>query len=786
MSLMATVTAAAPRPPRTRPDPTRRVWQVPVFLLGLGAFLAAYTGLLPVGPPDPATAFRKEVAGLRTAAEKLPADPAEMKGRVARVAGALGSYPDHAPAAHFALGGGYVRLAETAPSPGDAKNYWTLAKQHFDDVRPAQLPDTADPPRLAYRAAKARAAALPPTATPAEIDLTRELLTRTPAGEDPGDGPRLVAELCLRVVPPDAKKAKEALTAYIADAGPAIPPAAVERAKLRLSEIHLMLADSDGAKVWLGRIGRDAPADVLPTAKAQLARIRMTEGDYAGAAREWELVRGIAEVPPEVRAAAAYHLGVCRLSAKPPEPAAAAALFDEAAKAEGPEAAAAAVRLAELVLRDPDAAKHAAAAGLLAAAVKGVTAPAEYRGVLVPLNEVQATFELAAQTFVTDGAFEAAVAVADTYKAVAVGERDKEKRAAALAAWGDALTKTNGDAAPKFAAAAEEYATLAAARPVDSDRAEQYRRAAALHRRAGNPTAALAALEQALKLPKLPDEASGPVWVEYAEGLLLANRPDEALRAFKQAMATNGPTSTLARHRLARLLLDTRDPKKMPLGIELLAQIARSERVDPAEQDAHERALVELAHEHIRAGNFAEAESRLRTQLKLYPTGPEAGLGKLLLGVSLLQRADPRAKPAAPDPAKARDEALKLFKELSAEIDARRKAGRVVERDAWLKTQASLRLLQTYQQMAKPYDVLTAADPLRRELSGTADELIVLSLMYHAYKQLDKPEGALTIRDQMRDVFAKLKDKPGAFWAKSGEYSREYWETVWFAPEGMK
>ena len=55
--------------------------------------------------------------------------------------------------------------------------------------------------------------------------------------------------------------------------------------------------------------------------------------------------------------------------------------------------------------------------------------------------------------------------------------------------------------------------------------------------------------------------------------------------------------------------------------------------------------------------------------------------------------------------------------------------------------------------------------------------------MWHAYKQLDKPEAMLTVRDQMRDAFDKLKDQPGAFWAKTGEYSRAYWETVWFAAE---
>lgn len=82
--------------------------------------------------------------------------------------------------------------------------------------------------------------------------------------------------------------------------------------------------------------------------------------------------------------------------------------------------------------------------------------------------------------------------------------------------------------------------------------------------------------------------------------------------------------------------------------------------------------------------------------------------------------------------------------------------------------------------------MLKDGDTLRREFTGTADELIVLSLMYHAYKQLDKPEGTFAIHAQMREVFEKLKDKPGAFWAKDGEYSRNYWEKVWFQPDAAK
>ncbi|MDB5306088.1 MAG: hypothetical protein JWO38_290 [Gemmataceae bacterium] len=780
---MATATAPPLRPAKTRPDPSRRVWQVPVFLLGVAAFLAAWGGWLPLGPRDPAAAFTRDVAALRAAAEQLTPDLNELKAHLNRVAGATESFPESAPAAHFALGSGYVRLAELTADPAEARNYWVLAKQHFAAVQPDQLPDPVDPPRLAYRGAKARAANLPPNTPPTEIRLTREFLISAPFGDESGDGYRLAAELSLRLVPPELEPAQKWLARYIAEAGLATPPASIARAKLRLSEVYLALNDPDGAKKWLGQIGPDTPHDVLHVAKAQLARIRMAEHDWTGAEREWEQVRTAADLPPGVRTVAAYHLALCRLKRKAADPAAAAKLFEEAAKAEGPEGPAAALRLADLYLRADDRAKHKDAVGLLAAAVKGVAAPAQYANPLVPVNEAQAIFEQAVQVLVADGAFDAAVAATESFAVVAAAGREREKRAEALTAWGQAVQKAGGDAAPKFAAAAEEYATLAAGRPAETDKAEQLRLAAGLYRKAGNTAATLAMLKQVLTLPTLPADVRGAVGVDYAEDLLAANRPEEALKTFNDVMKTDGPAATAARYRVARRLIESRVPAKVDLGVSLMEQVANAEQVGPTEQEMHERALIEVAREEIRKTNYVQAEARLDKQLRLYPTGGEAGFGRLLLGVCLLQRADPRAKPPATNPAKNREDAIQLFKQVVAEVDARKQAGRAADKDPWLRTQAALRVVQTCHQMGKPGSVLAEGDKLRWEVEGTADELIVLSLMYHAYKQQDKPEGALVIQGQMREVFEKLKAKPSAFWAKTGEYSRSYWEVVWFAPD---
>jgi tetratricopeptide (TPR) repeat protein len=769
------------------PDPKRRLWQVPTFLVGVTLFLGAYQGWLPLGARGPDTSFRADLATLQNLIGKPNPDAAELRTQLSKVALSLDAYPESGPLAHFALGTGYMRLAELAPEANDVAASWTLAKQHFDAVRPELLPDPQDGIRLMYRTAKARAAVPNSALTHAELDTLRRVLLVVPQGETSGDGHRLAAEIAMRLTPPDLGQAKLSYTNFIAEAGLSTPAAVIARTKLKLSDIHRRLGDVDGAKKWLTQIGTEAPADVLPVAKAQLARIRMDEGDYLAARRDWEILLAQPNLPAGLKPNATFHLGMCFLNAKIPDHAAAARRFEEAAKGDGPEGSAAAIRLSEIRLKSDDPATRREVATLLAYAVKSIAKPADYpSSPLVPVHETQAAFESAIQVLTTDGAFEQAAATAEAYRTVANAGKDREKRAETFVAWGNALAKTGGDANRKFSAAADDYAALAALRTAETDQADLYRKAAGLYKKAGSLTAAVGVFEKIVKLPKLTDDVLGPVYVEYAETLVAVNQPEAALRKMQEAMASGGPAATTARYRVARGLIDSRAVGKVQLGVDLMDQIAKAETVTPAEREMHERSLVDVAHAYIQKGEFAEAESRLDKQVKLYPTGVEAGLGKLLLGVCLVQRADPRAKPPAPSPNKNREEALKLFKEVVAEADARAKENKAAERDPWLRTQASLRILQTYQQMAKPHDVLKDGDLLRREYAGTADELIVLSLMYHAYKQLDKPESSLSIHGQMKDVFAKIKEKPGVFWAKSGEYSREYWEKVWFQPDPMK
>src|SRR5262249_34441610 len=148
-------TAATIAPRYPAPDPTRNAWQIPVFLVGAAVFASAWQGWLPLGTPDPAADFTHDLAALRNAYEKVTPDRDELKDQLARVAAGVVLSPEEASFGGFILGSGYARLAELSPNLEEARANWTLAKQHFEQVREQELKDPADPPRLAFRAAKA-------------------------------------------------------------------------------------------------------------------------------------------------------------------------------------------------------------------------------------------------------------------------------------------------------------------------------------------------------------------------------------------------------------------------------------------------------------------------------------------------------------------------------------------------------------------------------------------------------------------------------------------------------
>jgi hypothetical protein len=182
----------------------------------------------------------------------------------------------------------------------------------------------------------------------------------------------------------------------------------------------------------------------------------------------------------------------------------------------------------------------------------------------------------------------------------------------------------------------------------------------------------------------------------------------------------------------------------------------------------------------MKAGDFAAAEDALRVRLA-QSAGLLAAERRVQLGVCLTERGK-RAEPK--DARTLWSQAAGNFSLALKELVDEKQPD--TARAAWVRTQADLRTLQLHQLADKPNDLLVAATAFLGKHRGTAEELIGLSLVYRALKQKNESGKALQTRDRMLELFEKLKDEPGAFPAKEGEYSRDYWEKTWFADERAK
>jgi tetratricopeptide (TPR) repeat protein len=782
--------APAARPPAAPFDPTRHLWQLPVLLLGVGVFVSVWQGWLPLGSRDPRDAYKRDLIELKAAYEKVTPDVAVLKERLPQIVKRVDEYRDLAPLAHFYLGSGYVRLAELTGDPEEARGYWTLAHQHFGLTSDKQLGDPADAAKYAFRANKAKAVVgLPRDTSNADLDLLIKILQTPQSSEDTGETQRIIAELALRQGNFDL--AKLALTQYV-QSGISTPAASLARGRLQLGRVYVHFSNWPDARKVLSEIGEDVPVDVLGPAKAELAKVLMSDGDFAKAAEELDRLRAAPGVPPALRLHAAYQLALCKLKPGPVRDRdGAVRLFQEVVKGDGAEARAAAVKLADLHASDQDKARHKEAVELLAGAFKSIGVWTEADKDLIPLNVLQGTFEVVVLALLRDGEYELALRAADLYSPVAVAGRDRDLRADVLGQWGDALARTRSpdDAKPKFRDAAAEYVKRAAEPPAPGSnealpKLDALRRAASYYRKAGDNKDAAAQLASAVRLAPIPEQILVPTLVELVDAKLAANEFNDVLPIFNEIMARPGALSTATRYRLARQFVEMRQPEMMRLGRYMFEQIATKTTIESGEREFHERSITELANALIREGQFADAENRLRGQLTLYPKGPEAGMARLLLGVCLLQRAAaPGMEPA--EALKIRTEALGLFKEnVNACDNAERHNGQLTESEKYLRLQSSLRVLQAYQVMRtnkSPTFLLIEAAPLLDRYRGTVDELIILSLIYHAYKQLNDTPRAQEIRDRMKDAFDKLP--PSAFTRQSGEYSRDYWLNLWFPPE---
>ena len=744
----------------------RNYWQLPLFVLGVTAAIAAWRAF-PPKPDNPTESFQKDLIALKQAVDRKPVEPEPLAAASRKVEAAFEQFPAESNQSHFLLGSAHAFLAEIGT---EAAEHWKQSAGHFAKCDALALADRADQGRCVFRSAKATAAIGAGNPT-----LLLPALQALPSGDDPGEQSRLIAETCLRLNPPDWKRAKAEFSAYLS--GPQRgTPAATAKYRLKLSELCLQMNEPEKARGWLQQIDKSAPPEVLALAKVQLARLAAADNNWQDAVGLFAAAQATPGLPGDQLGMIRYETGKGYLALN--NKVEAASFFERAETEGGPAGVASSVKLAELAVRDPMAkGKRSAAADHLEAAVKGHKPGAEFRNAHVAVDDVRNAFEETIQVCLMEGDYATALRSIAAYGAVSLPGRDREKKAECLGAWA-AATPEPAAAKQKWKLAADEYAALAALHPIPAAKVDYYRRAAASLRSSGDDRAALETLDQLLLIQGASADQTAPAHLEMGEILLAQQKFTEGIDALKKAIASGGPTATLAQVKMARAHLDEGRRKVgtpatavegrglIELGKNLLTQIANKTYDGAPEREAQQEALYDLG-KALMPQNLPEAEARFRQLVQSNPAGAFAERAKLYLGSCLLLLARGEHKGGVPpaDAERKLKEALGVFESLA------------LSKSPFMQSQADIRvvnanlLLKNYDEMPK------ICNATAERYKGHPEELIVLGMLYSSYQKAERPELAGRTLTRIEESFAAMPAT--AFGGGMEEFTKAYWQK-WF------
>src|SRR5262245_19442215 len=445
-------------------DRTNRLWQVPTFLVGFTAlYILSHSG--DKLRPSVGDRYERSLHALRPAVDRWPPD-------IDRIHAALRKVPaetppaELAPQAHYLIGSALVALAESTTSDAEASEWWARARQELEAAADRELP-AQDQKKLRYRLARTWAN------TGADPNHTIEFLTSyLSAGDDPAEGHRLLADLYLKVAPPNEAKARDSLRNFLRHAPARADARSLNQARVRLAELHAKLNEPEEARKVLDRVGPEAPPELYAAARLMLADYHRADQDWTGAVKAWEQVRDMRGATEAQRSEALVRLG--EAYAKLNRPGDAAAAVQQAGKSDGPGGRAGAFRTAELKLKDP--AGLAAAVAALESAFAGSDAAGLRK--LVPGADAKRVCTEAYEKAKDAGDFALALRAANVY--AKVSENSDHHRLLAEAHHACARLGRGDDAKAHYRAAAEACTAVAAQEATPAGKVDWLREAAAL------------------------------------------------------------------------------------------------------------------------------------------------------------------------------------------------------------------------------------------------------------------------------------------------------------------
>ncbi len=693
----------------TDPAPaSRRLWQLPTFLVGLGALLALWHWGDRIRP-SVAERYEKAMVALRPAVDRWPPDPDQVRAALRKVPDA-DPPADLLPRAKYLTGSAYVALAEAMPD-SESKELWAKARRDLEDAAGYDLP-LPDQKKLRYRLARAWC-----HVEGADPNRTIEYLTKyVSAGDDPSEGYRLLADLHHKASPPDEAAERDDLQNFLKHATPRADASSINKCRIRLAELHAKLGEGAQAKEVLQRVGPDAPPDLYARALLMLAASARTAEDWTGALKQLDKVCEMKGATDDQRAEAVAmraevnaRLGRVDNTDLPND--------------DRPEARAAWFRRAERALSDTSAVKDAAITNLERAYAG--TVPDGLRK-LIPNKDSRRVIQAAYQKAFADGEFALAVRIAKLYGKVIPDDDHHRLLIDAQECWAKALVHDSinpDDAKEHYRAAADACVAGGLALRSAADKADCLRKAAGLYLKAGDRPIALQKLaESASHLADYPEERLGQAWAEIGDIYLAAGDSEQARIAFQNASGRPGPAQDRSCIRVAAFSYESDPNKGGANALRALHEVfGRTPTADPA---AHEEALFLIGEIHLVRKEWREAETNLKSAIETYPRSNRTARGRYHYGQVLRHFAYDAARTIKTDRA--------AIEQIKAE--------RLTARLPALKVDEEIKLLNRIDLSQKTYDAMMLgayqqfcqAEELFRSAPNAIDPAVVKSTSFWA------------------------------------------------------
>jgi hypothetical protein len=685
----------------------RRLWQVPLFFVGLVAIVTACLtrGLV---APDMVRQLHHELAEARRLLHRDANDPNGALEHAQQAVDNLMYDQGRAAEAFFMLGSAHLRAAES-PSEPSAEEHCREARRCLQEAERRGLTGE-DLNQMHYGLAKISFYLR--EKTPQVIE---QLKASVDIAEDRAQALTLLSQAYLRETPPNLREALKA-NKKLREEVPQIGEDVLGPAKLAGAKLLLQLNQREEARKTLEKIGVQAPPPILSEKNMLLAGLYQEEHKWAEAAALWRAVLDEKRVPLTEAGGVLYNLGVCyrRLDQKGP---AAEAWTDCMRRSQGEEAQAAALALAELRLHEDNPEKGVV---MLAEAVAKVRKADDWKNSLMELANVRELFEQAITIYRQADHFDLAVRTAELYERVAAPPQAQVLRAELNGKWAKAAQERahlakDDDMSKKEATladellrhAAEAHTEAAKLLPAKEEREEHLWLSAKCSYEGHDYSRAAQKLKEIVEREKENIDRLSEALFYLGETCRNLNDVKNAQTAYKACVERDARFTYLARYQLAMLEIEAGN---IDLAVHELEQniLIEHRDSDPEAQEKSRLALCSLLYQSAASlpQNYHRVVHHLEMHLDHFAVTPESVRARYQLADSYRQLVAHNTinRSALSISEKTSPEAFDHFLEMSKR-SWKRAAEEFVKLDELIKNSDLTTLLSLKQRMEIPFHI---------------------------------------------------------------------------------